>query len=401
MSLLINKYLLFDKAWKKLLFVIISIAILGFSVFSIFYVSLADIQFYKIPIITLSLTTIILWFFVYLALLKGAKKAIIIILSVLLVICIAFLNVITFMLIIGKSAMLKNPNIHVVPPDIDAIIDANGIVSYEDKQYIYNEDITTILFMGVDKKDIDNTSINGRNGQADAVYAAVIDTKTGKTTVICISRDTWTDIKIYSKEGNYIRTEGGQLCLSYAYGDGKNLSCENCVWSASNILCGIPINTYMAVDYSAIAILNDAVGGVEVPAYTRDWSKKTGKTTVLYGNEAYEYVQYRNTKVTESNAYRITRQLDYLKSFSKKAIDMTKKDISTPINLYNKINGYSVNNLSVDKIAFLASVFLSGSNEIDFRNIEGTIDTDGEHAYFTPDSEKLYKLILEVFYKEV
>ena len=401
MSLLINKYLIFDKLWKKILFAVISIAILGFSVFSILYVTIADIQFYKIPIITLSSATIILWFFIYLALLKGAKKAIIIILSVLLVICIAFLNTITFMLIIGKSAMLKNPNVHVVPPDIDAVIDANGIISYGDKQYIYNEDITTILFMGVDKKDIDNTSINGRNGQADAVYAVVIDTKTGKTTAICISRDTWTDIKIYSKEGNYIRTEGGQLCLSYAYGDGKELSCESCVWSASNILCGIPINTYMALDYSAIAVLNDAVGGVEVPAYTRDWSKKTGKKTVLYGNDAYEYVQYRNIKITESNAYRISRQLDYLKSFSKKAIDMTKKDISTPINLYNKINNYSVNNLSVDKVAFLASVFLGGSMEIDFRNIEGTIESDGKHAYFTPDSEKLFELVLEVFYKEV
>ena len=157
----------------------------------------------------------------------------------------------------------------------------------------------------------------------------------------------------------------------------------------------------MALDYSAIAVLNDAVGGVEVPAYTRDWSKKTGKNTVLYGNDAYEYVQYRNIKITDSNADRISRQLDYLKSISKKAIDMTKKDISTPINLYNKINNYSVNNLSVDKIAFLASVFLGGSMEIDFRNIEGTIESDGKHAYFTPDSEKLFELVLEVFYKEV
>ncbi len=401
MSLPIDKYLIFDRLWKRITFSVISVLILGFSVFSIIYVIVNSIQFYQIPIILLSAATIILWFLVYLALLKGAKRAIIIIVSILLVLCIGVLNVLTFMLIIGKSSLLKNPNIQITPPDIDAVIDANGIISYEDKQYIYNENITTILFMGIDKKDIDKTSINGKNGQADAVYAVAIDTKTGKTTVICLSRDTWTDIKIYSKEGNYIRTEGGQLCLSYAYGDGKELSCQNCVWSASNILCGIPINTYMAIDYSAIAVLNDAVGGVEVPAYTWDWSKKTGKTTVLYGNDAYKYVKYRNIKVTESNAFRITRQFDYLKSFSKKAISMTKKDIRTPINLYNKINSYSVNNLSVDRIAFLSSVFLSGSTEIDFKNIEGTIDTDGEHAYFTPDSESLYKLVLEVFYKEV
>ncbi len=401
MSSLINKYLVFDKVWKRICMIVVFSVFIGLTLFCLIYTLISSFKFYKLPISVISIVCILILAGIYLLMVFKKKKVFIVLLSILLVLFIALESTLTFMLISGKSAMLKNNNVHIIPPNIDSVIDANGIITYEGKKYIYNENMTTILFMGIDKDDIDDTSINGKNGQADAVYAVAINTETGETTAICISRDTLTDIKIYSKEGNYIRTENKQLCLSYAYGDGKELSCESCVWSASNILCGIPINTYMALDYSAIAVLNDAVGGVEVPKYTRDWSKKTGGTTVLRGKKAYEYVKFRDITKTESNKYRITRQIDYLTAFSAKAINMTKKDISTPVNLYNKINKYSVNTLSVDRITFLSSVFLSGSTKIRFESIEGTIDTDGKHAYFVPDYEKLYELVLDVFYKEV
>lgn len=401
MSLPTKKFLLFNKTWQNVCLVTVAAVVLMSVLFCTVYVSLNFFGFLKTLTILLAVLVVLLSVLIYFRLLHKKKKALLVILSILLVICMSILNTVTFMHFSGKVAMLKNNSTPFIPHDIDAVIDASGIVSYGDDKYIYNDNLTTILFMGIDKNDIDKTSVNGKNGQADAVYAVTIDTKTGKSTVICISRDTVTDIKIYSKEGNYIRTEPKQLCLSYAYGDGKELSCENCVWSASNVLFGIPINTYMAIDYSAIAVLNDAVGGVEVPKYNSNWSKKTGETTVLYGEKAYEYVQFRDIYKTESNAYRITRQLDYLKAFSAKAIKMTKKDITTPLNLYDKINKYSVNNLSPDKIAFLTNVFLNGNKEIEFKNIEGKIDTVGNHAVFYPDSEKLYELVLEVFYTKI
>ena len=48
-----------------------------------------------------------------------------------------------------------------------------------------------------------------------------------------------------------------QLCLSYAYGDGKAKSAENTANSISRILYVVPITKYFALDLNGIAHLND------------------------------------------------------------------------------------------------------------------------------------------------
>ena len=401
MSSPIKKFLIFDKLWKIVIFLIFSAIIIGSALFSIIYAIINFGNLLQIPIIAISVIIILLYALIYFRLYRKKGKIITAILSVLLCLLLTIPNSITFLTIYGKNAMLQSNNIHTIPPDVDAFIDENGIVSYNGKNYIYNENITTILFMGVDKNNIDKTYKNGKNGQADAIYAVTIDTQTGETTVISISRDTMTDIKIYSGEGNYIRTEKRQLCLAYAYGDGKEMSCESTIWSLSNVLCGVPINTYMAIDLNAVRVLNDAVGGVKVPAYNSSMTKKTGKMITLRGNAVYNYIRSRNINKTDSNAHRMTRQIDYLKAFSAKAIEQTKNNISTPVDLYNKVNKYSVSTLSVDKITFLTSVFLNGNMHIEFKNIEGKISVEGNYAAFYPDNQKLYELVLDVFYKEI
>ena len=399
MSSPIKKFLIFNKIWKIIIFLIISALIIGSSLFSIIYASINFSNILRTPIIIISVISILIYILIYSRLYRKKGKIFTSILSVFLCLLLIIPNGISFLTIYGKNAMLQNNNIHTIPPDVDAYIDENGIINYNGKNYIYNDNITTILFLGIDKNDIDKTYKNGKNGQADAIYAVTIDTETGDTTVIGVSRDTMTDIKIYSGEGNYIRTEKRQLCLAYAYGDGKEMSCESTIWSLSNVLCGIPINTYMAVDLNAVKVLNDAVGGVRVPAYDSNMAEKTGKMITLHGDDVYKYIRSRNMDKTESNAHRMTRQIDYLKAFSAKAIERTKKDISTPVDLYNKVNKYSVSTLSVDKITFLTSVFLNGNMNIEFKNIEGEIGVEGNYAAFYPDSQKLYELVLEIFYK--
>ena len=401
MSSPIKKFLIFNEIWKIIIFLIISALIIGSSFFSIIYASINFSNILRTPIIIISVISILIYILIYSRLYRKKGKIFTSILSVFLCLLLIIPNGISFLTIYGKNAMLQNNNIHTIPPDVDAYIDENGIINYNGKNYIYNDNITTILFLGIDKNDIDKTYKNGKNGQADAIYAVTIDTETGDTTVIGVSRDTMTDIKIYSGEGNYIRTEKRQLCLAYAYGDGKEMSCESTIWSLSNVLCGIPINTYMAVDLNAVKVLNDAVGGVRVPAYDSNMAEKTGKMITLHGDDVYKYIRSRNMDKTESNAHRMTRQIDYLKAFSAKAIERTKKDISTPVDLYNKVNKYSVSTLSVDKITFLTSVFLNGNMNIEFKNIEGEIGVEGNYAAFYPDSQKLYELVLEIFYKEI
>ena len=95
-------------------------------------------------------------------------------------------------------------------------------VTYQGEKYVYNEDLVSILFLGVDKEAFEEggTVGDGKAGQADALFLLVLDTKTGKSRLIAISRDTMTDVNVYSDLGNFIGTEKLQLCLAYTYGDG-------------------------------------------------------------------------------------------------------------------------------------------------------------------------------------
>ena len=54
------------------------------------------------------------------------------------------------------------------------------------------------------------------------------------------------------------------LGLAYAYGNGKDTSCQYMVDAVSRLFYGIPVNGYAAFNMETIAALNDAVGGVTV-----------------------------------------------------------------------------------------------------------------------------------------
>lgn len=127
------------------------------------------------------------------------------------------------------------------------------------------------FFSGVDKEAFEEggTVGDGKAGQADALFLLVLDTKTGKSRLIAISRDTMTDVNVYSTLEILSEREKLQLCLAYTYGDGKEKSCENTVRAVSRLFYGMPVAAYAALDLDAIAVLTDAVGGVEVTGHQR------------------------------------------------------------------------------------------------------------------------------------
>jgi len=237
-------------------------------------------------------------------------------------------------------------------------------------------------------------------------FLLVVDTKRAKATAIAINRDTMVDTNIYSDSGIFLGAEEQQLCLAFAAGDGKEKSAQNMKKCVSNLLYGIPVNSHIAIDLKAIGILNELVGGVTVTSpesFTTGYgvSFEKGKTYTLYTQqEAESYVRYRNVAKLESNVARITRQKDYLKGFAKSAVKKTKENITFPLTLYNEISGYNINDLNAAKITFLTSCLIRGRENVNlsFKNIEGEVTMGETHAEFRPDKDKLFELILEVFY---
>lgn len=313
---------------------------------------------------------------------------------------------ITVLMAMGKDILLRADKTALRTPS-DAIQDSldENIVTYKGVKYSFNENITNILCMGVDKeKFAGNAQDTNEKGQADALFLISVDTVTGRTVILPISRETMAEINVYSNAGKPLGTANRQICLAYAYGDGKATSCENTVAAVSGVLYGIPINSYYAIDISAVAKLNDQVGGVTVSALAdmqlNTYSVKQGQSILLKGKNALAYIQRRGNDLNANNL-RMQRQLQYLRAFAEKTMQMTKKDMTTLTKLYSTAAKYSVNNIPISSVTYLASCVLNNGARLEFKNIPGETKMGEEYVEFYPDETQLYEMILDIFYNEV
>lgn len=308
----------------------------------------------------------------------------------------------------GEAQLKKNQSIASITAPEEATSEDDGkTIVYNGAKYKYNEDNINILFMGVDR-DMQDTGekVIGENGQADVLIWAALDSKTGHLSLINISRDAMVDVNKYNVEDKYLGTDKMQLCLAYSYGDGKEKSCENTLQSVSRLMYGMPVNAYIAIDYSAIAPLNDAIGGVTVNVLEdltqSDSSLKAGETVTLHGEQAQTYVRSRNTEVLDSNNQRMERQKQYIDAFLQQAISQTKKNLTLPVTLYNDVSDYMVTNISASEVTHLATLMIqNGVSGGDILTVPGEVTQGDVYAEFNPDDKELYKLILSVFYKEI
>lgn len=316
---------------------------------------------------------------------------------------------------IGKSKLTNSGVKLEVSDEIEDVAYEEDVILYKDAKYKYNENISTVLCIGIDKDNLnENEQSYGINGQADAVYLVAADLKEKKIDVIGIPRDTITDIELFSSSGIYLGTEKRQICLAYAYGDGAHKSCQNMATAVSRFFYGLPINSYFAIDTAAIPKLNDAVGYVTVtPNETLNaaisgssstYNFEEGKEITLKGRMALSYLRTRNGKTANSSYLRMERQLGYLRAFADKAVAQTKVKISTPVSLYNLISKDSCSDFGVDKLTYIVSSLFSGSNGIslDFHKVTGEITVNEKNLVeIYADEEQLFELILDVFYNQV
>lgn len=337
------------------------------------------------------------------------KKVLLWILIVFLVLILS--GVITLFILIqkGKSSLLNIESMDLNPGEVisDLEVDDNGrTIEYNGKKYTYNENMTAILCIGVDKESIsDEIGLNGNNGQADALFLFAMDTSNGMSTVIPISRDTMVDVDVYSGEGKYISSSKKQLCLAYAYGDGKKQSCQNTVKSVSRLFYGLPINSYVAIDLKAIEVLSKNIGGVDVVPNEDfkygGYSFYEGEETTLSGTKARMYVQGRDQSKLDSNLNRMARQKQFINAYFSKAVSKTKESITYPVDVYNTTKGYMLTDIDVSEVSFLASCVVMNNVGLQYKSIKGEIKKGEKYAEYYVDDESVYSTIVDVFYKPV
>ena len=285
-----------------------------------------------------------------------------------------------------------------------------GQIRYNGKTYQYKDNLMNILCLGIDSRDgIAKEKTPGKAGQADCVILAVLDDETKTIQLINISRDSMVPVHVYATDGSFVEDRTEQLALQYAYGNGRDWSCQLMEQTVSELFYGLPIHGYCALSMNSIANLNDAVGGVTVTvpedlAVMQPKLFTAGTTVTLKGDLAYHFVHDRDYKSADiaSNNKRIARQKAYAIAFVNQLKQGMKEDMTLPVKLYQNAEKQMVTSIGLDQAVYLCTEYMNSSFDTDnIYTIEGEVTKGEEYAEFNVDDDALYQLILDVFYEEV
>ena len=335
-------------------------------------------------------------------------------LSVPLVICLVIVCIgisvflwVAYQLNRGKNNMLVNYG----DAEITMPSDDNGrTVRYNGKVYRLNPNLATILFMGIDRDEMESYEEYGYGGQADVIMLIVEDVETGKVNILNISRDTYAEFMQYTVSGNEAGYTKKQICLSYAYGDGREKSCENTKKAVQNLLYGMPISRYVAIDMEGVVEANEAIGGVDLESLedlelSSGKKVKAGERITLHGEDVNKYLRSRKHDI-EGNNRRIERGKQYASRFASIAVKKARANITIIPSLYRTVRPYIVSDLEFGDLIYLARLYMNYGVEFAFKNLTGEMgwmknQYDVDIAVFYPDDENLFETVLELFYTEV
>lgn len=260
--------------------------------------------------------------------------------------------------------------------------------------------------MGIDRDNVNQNFNSGNNGQADVIFLATIDTKTKKTCIIPISRETMVDINLYTADGKYAGVKNEPLCLAYAYGNTTENSSQNVLTSVKRLFYGININSYVTIEMEGVEKLTDLIGGIQLTCLEDINSSRLhatkGEKLNLNGNNAKTYIQYRGDD-TEANARRMQRQKQFLSALMNKTGNSVMNNFTNLSKYYSSLSPYFSTNVSFAQITYLAKncLTMNFGDSIDYKTIEGDLSQGEKWVEFYANEESVLKTAIEVFYVPV
>ena len=293
-----------------------------------------------------------------------------------------------------ESTVLHSGTIQEQPVETKTI--TRGGVDYYPRQ-----DITTVLVMGIDREGPVQSSESYRNpGAADMVAAVILDHTNKSCTILNLNRDMMVEMPVLGIGGKRGGTAFGQLALSHTYGTGLADSAENTRQTVSDLLYGIEMDYYVAMNMDAIGILNDAVGGVTVNV-TEDFSSVDPSITMgevtLNRSQAMHFVRSRKDVGTQLNLSRMERHKEYLYGLTFAAKQKLEESASFVVEAYDQMDEYMVTDCSLTVLSGFAERY-ADYHIAEIAAVEGENRRGEEFYEFYPDEEKLDALILRLFY---
>ena len=331
---------------------------------------------------------------------KGLKRASIV-LAVILVIAAIATGTVFALTKMGEQSV-KDANTATDVQSEGVAYDEGKTVEYNGKLYGLNENMASIAIIGYDRRS--EQVVPGKNvGQADAVMVLAANLDTGKVTAIGIPRDSMVEVGEFMGS-DFTGMDTMQLCLAFAYGDGGETSSQYTTAAVSRVLYNMPVNNYVSLDMDSVGELANAVGGVPVtPLQTIPGTNIVkGQDTVLFGNNALKYIQWRDTSVLNSSLDRQARQSQFVQAFCKEAFAQAKGNVGTLVNLFNVARNNGITNLGVDDFTYLASTVLNtGISGVDVTTLQGQMQQGKKFAEFYLDKTNVYETVLNVYYHEI
>ena len=283
---------------------------------------------------------------------------------------------------------------HVTLQTESKTISRNGV------KYFPRQDITVLMFMGIGWEGEAVSKEMNHGGAMDMATLMVFDPETSECNVLALNRDMMVHMPAIDETGKETGTFYGQLAYSHTFGTGMQDSCENARRTVSNLLYGLQIDHYFAVNMDAIGILNDSVGGVTV-TITDDFTELDptlvkGEMT-LKGEQARTFVQNRMLIGDGLNTSRMRRQEEYMYNFVSALQRKIQDDDGYVIRTYDAIAEYTVTDCTAAALSRLAEDF-EDYHLGEIYTPEGENKLGEEFMEFYVDEASLDELILKLFY---
>lgn len=266
----------------------------------------------------------------------------------------------------------------------EVVIEDEGFLD----RLIKGKDDISFLLMGVDSKDVKNSS----GTRTDTMILCRVNKSTGKISMLSIPRDTKAMIRGRRNEE--------KINHAHAYG-GPDLS-----MSAVKDLLGIDLQYYVKVDYKIVEEFVDIIGGVEVdvpmdmkysdpvadpPLYI---DLKAG-LQVLDGDKALQFLRFRKG-YSDQDLGRIRSQQQFMKAAIKQALKVENiGKIPQMIKTY-------YNNVETNIPLDLILKFAVSANSYDIDGIQ-TATLPGEPKYingvsfYVPNEEEMKTIVDNMF----
>ena len=278
----------------------------------------------------------------------------------------------------------------------------NDKIEFEGETYRLKEGLETILVLGLDKFSDELSDSYNNNQQADFVLLFIIDDEAKTYKAVHLNRDSMVEMNVLGVAGDKIGTVKGQLALSHAYGNGREISCRNTANAVSKMLLGMEIDHYVSVTMDAVPAYNDLVGGITLEILddftSIDETMVQGETVTLMGDQALYYVRSRYGLDDPSNNNRMKRQRQYLEALFEKSKELALTDDGFIARVGLKMTDYIVSDCSGNRLEETLRKLSEYTFE-DTLTIKGETVMGEKFLEFYPNEDSVKEVVIDCFYE--